>query len=344
VYAGGANGTIYAVNAQSGTLAYTTVPQRAGHSPNVGFGAAKNELFSETANGSLISYRTSQFGRFNSNHKTAAVLTTSPAVNDGTVYVGANDGGVYAFTTTGAPPTAARGIRLAAAALAAKQRHHAWPAWRSSRAPERDFVWNGQRSVPTHIEAVRLTTPALTDAPPTYHGGPVQTAPRSYLIFWNPGGNALEKRYGPSVVAALKRRASPAIAGAYTETGRLPNPLSDAVLQAEVARAIGTNHWTPNLNAQFVVLTPPGAIPARAGFCSYHSAFSIGRSAPAIYGVVPYSGALSACGPATIVEGTGDPAIDAALNNTVRLQHEFAIDPLLNGWHAANGGETGPGR
>jgi len=346
VYAGGTNGTVYAINASSGTLAFATVPKTGGRSPYVGLGSAKNLLFANVATGSLISYRTSQFGRFQSTRQTNATLDTAPAPNDGTVYVGAADGGVYAFTTTGLPPTAVRSsIRLAAATLAAKQRHRAWPAWYTSLTPPRNFAWSGPRNVPLHIEAVRRKNPALTDAPSTYHGGPVQNAPRTYLVFWNPGGTSLEKRYIPSVLASLRRSAPvPAVAGTYVETARLPSALSDGILQAEVARAAGANHWALGANAQFVVLTPPGAIPASAGFCSYHSAFSVSRSTPATYGVVPYSGALNACGPATIVAGTGDPAVDAAVNNIVRLQHEIAIDPLLNGWHDASGGETGPGK
>jgi outer membrane protein assembly factor BamB len=346
VYAGGTNGTLYALNAGAGTLAWSTVPQRSPLSPYVGISAAKWLVFANISSGSLISYRSSQFGRFNSNHKTAAALTTAPAVNDGTVYLGASDGGVYAYTTTGAlPQSVSKSVRNAAARLAATRQHAA--AHVVQRLYPR-FSWTGQRDIALHIDAISRTASAAPSAI-VYHGGAVQTAARSYAIFWKPAGSALEKRFIPAAMAALRGRsggsAGAAFAGAYLDTTPYPAQLSDAAVQTEIARAIAANHWNTGVNSQFLVLTANGAVPPNAGFCSYHSAFALGHdpSKLVVYALVPYSGAVSACATPAALTHTGDPAIDAATANLARVQRELINDPLLNGWHDASGGEVEPG-
>ena len=121
--------------------------------------------------------------------------------------------------------------------------------------------------------------------------------------------------------------------------------MSDGALQTEIAKAIALNHWPAGVNAQFLILTASDMIAPSAGFCSYHSAFALAhdRAKAVVYAVIPYSGAVSACGAPTGLRPTGDPAIDAAMANLTRIQSELAKDPLLSGWYGVDGGEIGPG-
>jgi len=339
IYVGAANGTLYAIDTAGGYLEWTSVPQRSPLSPYVGISAAKWLAFAEIASGSTIQYRSSQFGRFNSNRKTFSTLDTAPAVNDGTVYVGATDGGVYAYTTSGALPQAVpQSIRRAAASLAARQRHQTWGRLQSRN---RTFSWTGQRDVAVHVDAVKR---ARTEGYATlaYHGGPVQKAAQRYVLFWNPPGTRFEQGYVASVRASM--RSGSGLVGSFVDTAPMPAELSDSAVQAEIARAIAVNRWNAGLNAQFVVLTANGVIPPGAGFCSYHSAFALGhdQSKAVVYAVVPYSGAVSACRTPAKLSRTGNGAVDAALVNLARVGREMANDPLLTGWHDPSGEELGP--
>jgi outer membrane protein assembly factor BamB len=348
VYVGAANGTLYAINPANGTVTWTTIPQRSPKSPYVGISAAKWLVFADIASGSTISYRSSQFGRFNSNRKTFAALDTAPAVNDGTLYVGAIDGGVYAYTTTGAlPQIVPQSIRRAAAVRAAQQKHVAWRSAAATPTVRGTFSWAGERDVPVHVDAIkRARTEAY--APLAYHGGPVQKAARSYVLFWNPPGTSFEKHYVPAVLSSIRAAGSSSpgsgLAGSYVDTAPLPAQLSDGAVQAEIARAITLNRWNTGSDAQFILLTADGVIPEGVGFCSYHSAFALGRerSNPVVYAVVPYSGAVGACRTPAKLSRTGNGAVDAALVNLERVAREMANDPLLTGWHDPSGDELGP--
>ena len=341
VYAGCANGTLYAVGATSGKLAWSTFPLKIPLSPYAGISAATALIFADVASGTVVSFRSSQVGKWNSDHTTGDALTTAPAVNDGTVYVGASDGGLYAYTTTGAlPQIIPQSIRRAAAALAAERRQ---PVWRGAQQLYRRFSWTGQRDFALHVDSISHA-PRNASTSLVYHGGPVQRAPHTYLVVWKPAGVTIEKRYVPAVTAAL-RAAKNGLAGAAVDTTPYPDQLSDAAMQSEIARAITANHWNAGIDSQFLLLTADGALPAGAGFCSYHSAFALGRdrSKTVVYAVVPYSGAVGACRTPTELRFSGDPAIDAASANLRRAQQELTNDPLLNGWHDANGGELPPG-
>ena len=346
IYAGGANGILYAVNIVGGSLAWTTHAQNS-LSPFVGLSSVNAFVIAEESNGSVVAFRSNQFGRFESNHQTGAALTTAPAINDGTVYVGASDGGVYAFTPYAhLPQDIANTIRRADSARTAGHPHQPWAAAASTIMPH--FVWAGQRDVALHIDRTTRRNTATALAPLRYHGGPVQNAPRSYVVFWKPAGTTLENRYIPMLTAFLKGgngHAAGALAGRFIDTAPAPAQMSDGALQTEIAKAIALNHWPAGVNAQFLILTASDMIAPSAGFCSYHSAFALAhdRAKAVVYAVIPYSGAVSACGAPTGLRPTGDPAIDAAMANLTRIQSELAKDPLLSGWYGVDGGEIGPG-
>jgi len=69
--------------------------------PIVGVAAAYDAVISENSNGLLFGNRGTQDGLQIWRFRTGASLNTVPVINDGAVYVGANDGGLYAFTPYG---------------------------------------------------------------------------------------------------------------------------------------------------------------------------------------------------------------------------------------------------
>jgi outer membrane protein assembly factor BamB len=87
----------------SGSLTYSyAFGQNAG--PVVGIANVEGGTFFEMAGGLVAMFRVlSQYGNAWS-YQTASTLSTSPAIVDGTVYIGAADGGVYAFTPQGKNP------------------------------------------------------------------------------------------------------------------------------------------------------------------------------------------------------------------------------------------------
>lgn len=77
--------------------------------PVTGLAATLGDLvFFELANGAVGASRGPEFSDHLWTFRTGAALDTSPAVNDGAVYVGAGDGGLYAFTAFGNAPNAVR--------------------------------------------------------------------------------------------------------------------------------------------------------------------------------------------------------------------------------------------
>jgi hypothetical protein len=301
--------------------------------------------FANQSAGSVIAFNTSKGGGYHGYHKTAAGLTTEPTLNDGTVYIGASDGGVYAYTSYGnLPQIIPAQIRRSDAARALARARNVWSARHATMLPS--FSWKGQRDVAIHIDAT--VRRAAAAAPLRFHGGSVQNAPSSYVVFWKPVGTAFESRYIPALTAALKAGAANAggkLAGTFVDSTPSLAQLSDAAVQSEIAKAIVVNRWPTGVNTQFLLFTAAGTNASNAGFCSYHSAFTLGRNRakPVVYAVVPYSGAIGACGSPVNAARTGDPAIDAATVNLQRAQRELRNDPLLDGWQGADGGDAGPG-
>ena len=182
LYAGLTNGRLDAIDATKGTLTWSTeVPKPYTPSSFVGVSAASSVVFGTDSGGALSVFNSATGGTFNVDLQTGSSLTTAPTVNDGAVFVGANDGGLYAFTPYGGLPIFVPPSIRAAAAVTQQQQ----PAWAANAfagpSTARRFAWSGQRDVPLHVDAIRSRTTASADR---YHGGPVQTAPRSYLIVW----------------------------------------------------------------------------------------------------------------------------------------------------------------
>ncbi|MCI4355948.1 MAG: PQQ-binding-like beta-propeller repeat protein [Thermoplasmata archaeon] len=96
---GSLNGNLYAINATNGSLNFLVTVG----SPIVGVSALDGVVLFETAAGSVGAARTySNVTLWD--YRTTAGLASAPTVVDGTVFVGAEDGYLYAFTTFGQSP------------------------------------------------------------------------------------------------------------------------------------------------------------------------------------------------------------------------------------------------
>ena len=129
------------------------------------------------------------------------------------------------------------------------------------------------------------------------------------------------------------------------------NCITDAQLQAEVARVMGVQGWTPGLNKIYVVFTSTGegscfdsgsSSCAYTAYCAYHGYFGSATN-PTIYANQPYANPTYCYDPSA---GQHDPSGDIASDANVNvLSHEITeatTDPELNAWwDTANGEEIG---
>jgi serine/threonine-protein kinase len=97
---GSGDGSLYALQASNGSLNYSISLK----SPIVGIAAVRGVAVFDTAAGLIGSART-YVDLDVWKYQTGAATTSAPVVVDGTIYVGAGDGSVYAFTSYGQPPT-----------------------------------------------------------------------------------------------------------------------------------------------------------------------------------------------------------------------------------------------
>jgi outer membrane protein assembly factor BamB len=99
---GSQKGTLYQL-ASNGTLIYAQVDTFFAGSAILSTAAVPNNVVTETLAGQLGITRNNP-PELPWKYQTGASLATSPAINDGAVYVGAADGGLYAFTPQGHAP------------------------------------------------------------------------------------------------------------------------------------------------------------------------------------------------------------------------------------------------
>jgi hypothetical protein len=285
VYVGSDSGAITKLIETKGSLVYLTSDDG---SPIIGIGHTADVSITATKAGHINALKDDQNGRIQYNFATGAGLDTQPVIVDGTVYIGAEDGHLYAFTNHGQAPDAIEHRAL----VQLRTNVQSPPAWlhpRVSAHPivaSKAFAPHGPRTFPMHIDR---TPPAsvLGFRPPV--AATAQT--RIYVIGWAP----VAVRAGAFVTRA--RATIGAVAGAAIDTRPYPRLFDDGAIQDEVARVIAENRWNSGPGAVFVVLTASSPLSAR-GYCAYHSAFDLKGSlaAPVFYGVVP-AGTTEECGP-----------------------------------------------
>jgi len=196
----------------------------------------------------------------------------------------------------------------------------------------------------TGITSVRDAVPAATSSPLINHGGPVESTPHIYVVFWgwttdpvqekpylinflsSVGGSAWLQtvaQYGGGNSATM-------YAGSWADATPIPASPTDAQIQAEALSAMTHFGLTGSSNIQVIVATPTGHSVAGAGssFCAYHGELSNSAS----YTVFPYQHDFAGC----TVTVTGS-ALDAV---SIVAGHELAesiTDPDLNAWYGSGG-------
>jgi outer membrane protein assembly factor BamB len=296
VYLGTEAGAITKLVQSSGQVAFLTL---GGGTAIVGIAHCDGVSLADTSAGHVIAIKDDQNGRIVFNFTTGNTLDSSPVIVDGTVYVGAGNGGLYAFTTHGQAPDAIE-HRLLAQFRARARVPRSWANPRISSpkvASTGAFAPYGPRDFAVHVDR----TQAASSRPSAARG-----ALRTYLLGWGPvavRANAYVER---------ARAFAGTVAGIAVDTTPYPRALDDAAVQREIARAIAANGWRAGLDARFVVLTAGSPLSAHE-YCSYHSAFDLGGAIadPVIYGVIP-AGTSDECGTfgAQIVRESNELSVD----------------------------------
>ena len=156
------------------------------------------------------------------------------------------------------------------------------------------------------------TTPELTD-----HGGRVVPTMHLYVLFWGTGFEQTTAALYASFLGGLGSSDWWAIDSQYlrgaanhvsyvtsfTDTAHKPSPsVTDAAIQAEVARVIAAGSLPYDANGLYYVVTPKTTRVCTNGacsctsFCGYHSAFA-STNGVVLYAAIPSAAACpSACG------------------------------------------------
>ncbi|HWF80988.1 MAG TPA: hypothetical protein VN695_10405 [Streptosporangiaceae bacterium] len=195
----------------------------------------------------------------------------------------------------------------------------------------------------------------LAGIPLLNHGGPVQNAPRVYVVYWDWVGDASGEQpylnqFLSSVgstfwLSAVSQYGGGSgrnlLAGTWSDPTPIPANPTDAQIQAEAVAA--ANHFgTGNsVNVQIVVATPTGHSTAGFGtvFCAYHGALAADPNVT--YTDLPYmTDAAAACGENAVNVGAKGTLDGVSIVEGHELA-ETITDPLLNAWFDANGNEIG---
>lgn len=192
--------------------------------------------------------------------------------------------------------------------------------------------------------------PAVVGGAVFARGGPVQDAPRVFVVFWGWGSDPSgEASYLTSFLASVG--ATPYLntvtqygggnpvgmyGGSWADSAGVPAQPTDAQVQSEAASAADHFGTGSSVNVSIVVATPSGHSTAGFGstFCAYHGAVA---ARPNItYTNLPYvTDAGAGCGARTVNGAAGN--LDGV---SIIAGHELAeviTDPLLNGWTDSSG-------
>jgi hypothetical protein len=185
-----------------------------------------------------------------------------------------------------------------------------------------------------------------------YHGGPVQAAPRVYVVFWHwtsdPSGERsyltrfLSSAGGTTWLATVDQYGGGSqpglLAGTWSDSSSIPASPSDARIQQEAVAAANHFGTGTSVNVEIVVATPTGHSTPGFGssFCAYHGAVT--ADPDVTYTNLPYmTDAGTACGEDSVNGSNGK--LDGV---SIMEGHDLAeviTDPLANAWYDAMGFE-----
>jgi serine protease len=198
----------------------------------------------------------------------------------------------------------------------------------------------------------------------TYHNGPIQSSPKTYVVFWgsawsgsgDPHGmqayltNFLSHVGGTSWNASVTQYTmtggihvgNPAnnFGGSYVDTtSSPPSSPSQSAMAAEAAKA-AAHFGDYSTSAQYIVAMPTGISPSgfKTQYCAYHSSTSANGSTISWTNLPYLPDAGTACGAGSVTGGVLDGV-------SIVEGHEMAeseTDPQPNsGWLDGSGAENG---
>lgn len=146
-------------------------------------------------------------------------------------------------------------------------------------------------------------------------------------------------------------------AGSYIDTSEYPpsgcndpftpgSCLTDAQIQAEIAKVVALKGWGAGLNSIFLLYTSSGegscfdsssGVCAYSYYCAYHGAIT-SKSPNIIYANLPY-GNLNVCQVGGTPSPNGNAAADAVISVSSHEISEAITDPLLDAWFTAQQNE-----
>jgi hypothetical protein len=187
------------------------------------------------------------------------------------------------------------------------------------------------------------------------HGGPVETAPKVYVVYWgwtsDPSGEqpylnsflsavggttwlSTVSQYGAGYTGTL-------LAGTWSDSASVPSHPKDSQIQAEAAKAASHFGTGNSYNVEIVVATPHGHSERGFGtqWCAYHG--DVSSDPNVTYTYLPYmTDAGTSCGENSVNSGSAG-ILDGV---SIVEGHELAesiTDPLLNAWYDSSGYEIG---
>ena len=219
------------------------------------------------------------------------------------------------------------------------------------------------------IDALHMTQPgdrtAQATSPLLYHGGPVQTAPKLYVVFW---GSAWNGSGDPNGVASRLKSFYAVIGGSrwlnsvtqYTQTGGAhvgnagniyagsyvdttsspPSRPSQSAMAAEAVKA-AAHFGDYSASASYIVAMPHGIKPSGFGtqYCAYHSSTSASGKTIAWTNLPYMPDAGTSCGAGSVNSGG---TLDGVTIVGGHEQGETETDPQPNsGWLDSSGAENG---
>ncbi|HWT04773.1 MAG TPA: hypothetical protein VN224_03375 [Xanthomonadales bacterium] len=220
------------------------------------------------------------------------------------------------------------------------------------------------------VDAYRLaqagtrTTEATT--PLTYHGGPVQTNPKMYIVFWgsswnsgtgDPNGVAARMKSFLAIVGGSRWNNSTtqytqtggqhvgnqtgSLAGSYVDTtSSPPSRPSQSQMAAEAAKA-AAKYGDYSASAAYIVALPHGIRPSGFGtqYCAYHSTTSAAGHTIAWTNDPYLPDVGSSCGAGSV---NSPGTLDGVSIVFGHEQGETETDPQPNsGWLDSGGAENG---
>jgi hypothetical protein len=220
------------------------------------------------------------------------------------------------------------------------------------------------------VDAFRLTEAGQRATqsilPLLYHGGPVQTAPHIYIVFWgsawntssgDPNGVAARLKSFMGIVGGSKwlnsvtqytqlngqhvGNAAGSFIGSYVDTASTPpRRPTQSQLAAEAAKA-AAHYGDYSASAAYIVALPHGIKPSGFGtqYCAYHSSTSAAGHTIAWTNDPYFPDAGYSCGAGSV---NNPGTLDGVTIVGGHEQGETETDPFPNsGWLDATGAENG---